>query len=313
MPKVSVIFPMYNVAEYVRDSLLSVLNQTYRDFELIAVNDGATDTTMDVFRQTAADAADDVTIRLIEKENGGLADARNAALEIAQGEYVAFVDSDDVIHPKYLETLVGDALRLGTELCAATYKMVTKETLHDFDEVVTGDLIDRAELMRLLLLRKKFTAGCWSLLIKRDLIERNGLRFNTDVRFSVDQAFIWQVTDLAERISVNYSKLYHYYLRPGSIMTATKKADLYSGVEHFTNVVNSLEHLPFDKEILINRWKIGILHSSAKLTEYDEYIEVKEKLGIRYRDCLKIPDMRIKALAVLGMISDKALYRVFAK
>lgn len=315
MPEVSVVFPMYNVSAYVRDSLTSVLNQTLRDFELIAVNDGSTDDTMRVFREVVDNARRDryIDIKLIEKENGGLADARNAALAQAKGRYVVFVDSDDVIHPGYLSSLVGDAHNFGADLAVATFKNVTADTLFDFEETVCGRPIDKAELMNMLLLRKKFVTGCWALLISRELIERNGLSFNTSVRFSVDQAFIWQVIDAADTITVNYSKLYHYYLRPGSIMTATKKADLYSGVDHFTRVVSGLRHLPFDKSILLSRWKIGILHSTAKLTDYAGYREVKDKLGISYRECLRIPDGRIKALALLGMISDRALYRVFSK
>lgn len=315
MPEVSVIFPMYNVAAYVRDSLTSVLNQTLRDYELIAVNDGSTDDTMDVFREVVDSARRDrhIDIKLIEKENGGLADARNAALARAKGRYVVFVDSDDVIHPGYLSSLVGDAHNFGADLAVSTFKHVAADALFDFEETVCGRPVDKAELMRMQLLRKKFVVGCTTMLVSRELIEKNGLSFNTEVRFSVDQAFIWQVIDAADTITVNYSKLYHYYLRPGSIMTATKKADIYSGAEHFTRVVNELEHLPFDRELLLDRWKIGILHSTAKLTDYPGYREVKDKLGIRYRRCLRIPDGRIKALALLGMISDRALYRIFAK
>ena len=313
MPKVSVIFPMYNVAAYVGDSLKSVLDQTFRDFELIAVNDGATDDTMEVFRRTMEQHGDGVVLKLIEKENGGLADARNAALPHAEGDYVVFIDSDDVIHPRYLETLVGDAERLGTELSASTYKIVGKDTLFDFEDTVSGEVIDRADLMMCHMLRKSFLIGCWTLLIKRDLIVRNGLCFNTAVKFSVDQAFIWQVMDLAEKISVNRSKLYHYYLRPGSIMTATKKADLYSGVDHFTTVVGTLKNLPFDKDILINRWKIGVLHTAAQLVDFNEYREVRRKLNLRYRDCLAIPDKKIKASALMGMVSERTLYRVFSQ
>ena len=313
MPKVSVIFPMYNVAGYVGDSLRSVLEQTYRDFELIAVNDGATDNTMEIFRDTMARFGDGAALKLIEKENGGLADARNAGLLHAEGEYVVFIDSDDVMHPRYLETLVGDAERFGAELSASTYKIVSKEALFSFEETVPGELIDRSELMMCHMLRKCFLIGCWTLLIKRDLIVRNGLCFNTDVKFSVDQAFIWKVMDLAGKISVNRSKLYHYYLRPGSIMTAAKKADLYSGAEHFTSVVGTLRNLPVNKDILINRWKIGVLHTAAQLVSFDEYREVRKKLDLRYRDCLAIPDPKIKASALMGMVSERTLYRVFAK
>lgn len=312
MPKVSVIFPMYNVAEYVRESVTSVLNQTFRDFELIAVNDGATDNTEDVFNDAIRDVSD-ITIKLIKKENGGLSDARNKGMDAAQGEYVVFVDSDDVIHPRYLEVMAADAERYDADLVVSTFKMVTKETLHDFEDTVPGEQIDQAEIMNKLLLRKDFITGCWCLMIRRSMITSNDLYFNTEVRFSEDQPYIWESVDLAERIVLNRSELYHYYLRPGSIMTASKKEAICSGVDHFTDVVNRLQHLPFPKETLINRWKFGIIHSAAKLTDYDGFKEIRETIGLEYRACLNNPDIRIKLLALLGIVAEKLLYRILKR
>lgn len=312
MPKVSVIFPMYNVAEYVKDSVTSVLNQTFRDFELIAVNDGATDNTEEVFNEATRDVSD-ITIKLIKKENGGLADARNKGLEVAQGEYVVFIDSDDVIHPKYLEVLLNDAERFDTDASFSSFKNVDPKTMFDFEDTVSGEMIDKQALMWLLLPRKKFLTACWCMLVKKSLLDKNGLRFNKKVKFSVDRAFIWKVIDLSDKISINYSQLYHYYLREGSIMTSTKKENLLSGVENFTREIRSLENLPFDSEILINRWKLGILHSSAKLVSFDDYRTLREEIGFSYREAMKIPTSRAKLLCTLGIVSEKMLYTIFVK
>ena len=312
MANVSVIFPMYNVSNYVEDSIKSVLQQTYRDYEVIAVNDGSTDSTVEVFNDAVKSFNQGVNVKLINKKNGGLADARNAALELATGNWIVFVDSDDVIHPRYLEILISDAERFSTDLSIATYKMVDSESLFEFDDVVSGKAVSKSRIMKLLLHRNRFRTGCWCLLIKRELIEKNGLRFNTDVRFSVDQAFIWKVIDVATSISMNYSRVYNYYLRPGSIMTSTKKESIYSGLEHFTNVVSSLNNLPFDSSILINRWKLGILHSTAKLTGFEDYYEVKQKLNFSYFEALRIPLLKTRIILLIGIVSDKLLYKVFA-
>ena len=169
MPKVSVIFPMYNVSAYVKESVGSVLNHTFRDFELIAVNDGSTDNTEVVFEEATRNASD-ITIKLIKKENGGLADARNAALEIARGEYIAFVDSDDVIHPKYLEVLMDDAKHFDTDASFSSFKYVNEKTLFDFEDTFGGEMIDKQKLMWLLLPRKKFFTACWCMLVKKRLL-----------------------------------------------------------------------------------------------------------------------------------------------
>lgn len=312
MPKVSVIFPMYNVSAYVKESVGSVLNQTFRDFELIAVNDGSTDNTEVVFEEATRNASD-ITIKLIKKENGGLADARNAALEIARGEYIAFVDSDDVIHPKYLEVLMDDAKHFDTDASFSSFKYVNEKTLFDFEDTFGGEMIDKQKLMWLLLPRKKFFTACWCMLVKKRLLDKNELRFNKQVKFSVDRAFIWKVIDLSDKISINYSQLYHYYPHEGSIMTATKKENLLSGVENFSREIRSLEHLPFDSEILINRWKLGVLHSSAKLLSFDEYRSLREEIGFSYRLSMRIPTFRAKLFCIIGIISEKMLYTIFVK
>ncbi len=103
MPKISVIVPVYKVEAYMHDCINSVLEQTYQDFEMILVDDGSPDNCGAICDEYAAK---DDRICVIHQQNGGLSAARNAGLDVAQGEYVTFVDSDDVLHPNYLEYLM---------------------------------------------------------------------------------------------------------------------------------------------------------------------------------------------------------------
>ena len=96
-PSISVIIPVYNVAPWLKECLDSVLNQTFRDMEIIIVDDGSTDSSPEIIKEYAEK---DNRIIAIRKENGGLGSARNVALKMAKGEYIAFVDSDDKIHPE---------------------------------------------------------------------------------------------------------------------------------------------------------------------------------------------------------------------
>lgn len=105
---VFIIVPVWNVEEFLEECLESIAVQTYGDFEVLMVDDGSTDASADICRQWVGR---DKRYRLIQKENRGLSSARNAGLRIAKGEYVTFVDSDDVIHPQYLETLMELAKR----------------------------------------------------------------------------------------------------------------------------------------------------------------------------------------------------------
>ena len=106
MPKISIIVPIYNVEKYLDKCIKSILNQSFEDFELILVNDGSTDSCgviCDKYKKL------DGRITVIHKANGGLSSARNAGIDIARGEYIGFVDSDDYIHEKMYEILYNNA------------------------------------------------------------------------------------------------------------------------------------------------------------------------------------------------------------
>ena len=101
MPIVSVIIPTYNAKELLIEAIDSVLSQTLSDLELLIIDDGSIDGTVE-----AVKAVDDPRIRYFYKDNGGVSSARNMGLDKATGQYIAFLDSDDLYHPKYLETMV---------------------------------------------------------------------------------------------------------------------------------------------------------------------------------------------------------------
>ena len=100
---ISVIVPVYNVEKYLAKCIDSLLAQTFSDFEILLVNDGSPDASGQI---CDALAKSDDRIRVIHKENGGAASARNSGLDAAKGDYIAFVDGDDLIHPQYLECLL---------------------------------------------------------------------------------------------------------------------------------------------------------------------------------------------------------------
>lgn len=102
-PKVSVIIPAYNAEKFIEETLQSVLNQSFQDFELIVLNDGSKDKTPEIVQEFCNK---DIRIKLINKANTGVSDTRNLGIELAQGEYIAFLDADDLYLPTYLEKKV---------------------------------------------------------------------------------------------------------------------------------------------------------------------------------------------------------------
>ena len=116
---VSIIIPVYNVQDYLARCVDSVLTQTYTDLEIILVDDGSIDISGDICDEYALH---DARVRVIHKENGGLSDARNAGLDVARGNYVAFIDADDYVHPSFVELLLKTINETGAQIAVSTWQ-----------------------------------------------------------------------------------------------------------------------------------------------------------------------------------------------
>lgn len=117
MPKVSVIIPVYNVEEYLRECLDSVVNQTLKDIEIICVNDGSTDSSRDILQEYADK---DNRIKIIDKKNGGISSARNLGMKASLGEFIGFLDSDDWIDLNFYEKLYDAAIKYNADIASAS-------------------------------------------------------------------------------------------------------------------------------------------------------------------------------------------------
>ena len=116
---VSIIVPVYNTEEYIRQCLDSILNQTYQNFESLLINDGSPDNSADICREYVSK---DSRFRYFEKENGGVSSARNLGIEHSKGEYITFIDSDDWVDSDYLEVLYNALIDENADISVSTYK-----------------------------------------------------------------------------------------------------------------------------------------------------------------------------------------------
>ncbi|MEG0087047.1 MAG: glycosyltransferase, partial [Niameybacter sp.] len=118
-PTLSIIVPVYNVEKYLPKCIESILAQSFTDFEVILIDDGATDKSGEICEEYANK---DTRIKIIHKENGGLSSARNAGIELSNGNYIGFVDSDDFIHPQMYEILLREARSSNSDVVICRYK-----------------------------------------------------------------------------------------------------------------------------------------------------------------------------------------------
>lgn len=139
IPLISIIVPVYKVEQFIHECVDSIIDQTYNHLEIILVNDGSPDRCGEICEEYAKQ---DHRIVVIHKENGGLSSARNAGLDICKGEYIAFIDSDDVIHPQFVELLYANIKEADLAFCEMlgfdSHLGITKE--EKIEDVLTKDL-----------------------------------------------------------------------------------------------------------------------------------------------------------------------------
>ena len=207
---ISIIVPIYNVEPYLRRCVDSLLRQSYEDFELILVDDGSPDNCGNICDEYAAE---DSRVRVVHKPNGGLSDARNAGLEIAQGEYIAFVDSDDWIAKDYLARLLAALLETDADICECdVFRTSGEETS---SEQGTPAVYKTIEALEQLIHDGVFRQHVWNKLYRREII--------ADILFpkgktNEDEFWTYQVFGNAKKVAKISDVLYFYFQRPGSIM-----------------------------------------------------------------------------------------------
>jgi len=218
---VSIIVPVYKVEEYIDKCIKSILTQSLVDIEIIMVDDGSPDNCGDI---ADSYAKEDSRVKVVHKKNGGLSSARNAGIDVATGEYIGFVDSDDWIEPNMMETMYNAAKQEEADLVICNYRRIYDDRVEDNylklqDETIELNKIGINEYFSEYFFPYIHGHEAWNKIYKREIIENNKLKFekNIDV-FSEDMLFNLDVLCHVDKIcSVNLT-LYNYLQRENSIM-----------------------------------------------------------------------------------------------
>lgn len=285
---ISMIIPVYNVEKYLERCLESVFAQTYSDYEVVLVDDGSSDHSGEL---CDALAKRDARVRVIHKDNGGLSSARNTGLEAADGEYITFVDSDDVIHPYYLEKLWQACEETDADIAMGRLtRFKEKEAL--FKEPNSeGTLVVKTGVETLYSYFDKknevadFVSACCKL-YKRKLFDE--IRF-PERRLFEDEFTTYRLYYKAQKVSISSDILYYYYVNDSGItrnLTLMKRCDEYDA---------QWERIKFFQEHqLTDLWKLALREylATAQWDLRDSYKEAYDpKLSAfqrQYKNVLKI-------------------------
>lgn len=238
MIKVSVIIPVYNVEQYIRQCVLSILNQTLKDIELILVNDGSEDKSMEVIEDLIECNSN---IIVINKKNGGLSSARNEGIRHARGTYLMFVDSDDYIESDYIEILYNQCIKHNLDIAIGNYKKLietklVKETRKGLTQ--EGDILTGTELMYKLCKSNNYRPEVWDDMYKTEYILKNKLYFQEGILHE-DEDFTPKALVYAERVKFVNSYGYIYRQRNNSIMNSSININNINGlIVTINNLIN---------------------------------------------------------------------------
>lgn len=219
MPKISVIVPVYNVAEYLRECLDSIINQTLKDIEIICINDGSKDNSIEILSEYAKN---DSRITVIDKENQGISIARNEGFEAARGEYVAFMDSDDyLLDMDYFERLLNAAEKYQADIAVVGIirgndkkQQVLLEYTH---EEVAEEYIDKLKLCDV-----PDSNYVWNKIYKRESLKATGVVFPEGKMYE-DIFYTYQVLYKIGKVVSVPNINYFYRKRPNSIIKKSNK------------------------------------------------------------------------------------------
>lgn len=220
MSKVSIIIPVYNVAAHVEACLRSVMTQTYQDLEILVCDDGSADGSGEICDRLAAE---DARIQVMHIANSGVSAARNTCLDLATGDYIAPVDSDDLIEPDYIEQILTVCEEKGTDIAFCDYQKVSEdgERIGDSTETNTTTCVIYTNTECLEHMYHPTSSGMsivpWGKIYRRSLFEEPQIRYPVG-QIHEDQSTTFQLFYAAHSIGYLPMVLYSYRIRSGSIM-----------------------------------------------------------------------------------------------
>lgn len=280
---VSIIVPVYNVEQYLKECIESILAQTWKNFEVILVDDGSTDSSGKICDEYSQKKE---FISVIHKKNGGLSSARNAGIDVAQGDYLAFIDSDDVVHPRYLSELVAIVKKEKADLAACHFCVGSLCRWKNFSEV-KYDIRCNEDVLKKMNDNDVVVTVAWNKLYHAKFFREYGLRYPVG-KIHEDMFLTPQILYYTKKMVITNEQLYFYRQRENSIMNSSfsiKQLDALDAIEFRIELFQhwNKQYLQASEYESYIR-KSNELYKKMKEEETDLYIEAQERIKTKMKD-----------------------------
>ena len=295
---ISVIVPVYNTGIFLSKCIQSILDQTYSNIEIICINDGSTDNSLEILNEFASK---DKRIIVISQENSGVSSARNRGLEIATGDYISFVDSDDSLAPNMYSVLIELMQKYDADIAHCGYKRV-REDGTSFDVKGTKTLVvqNSIDAATYLLSGKAFTGSLCNKLIKRELFE--SINFDSNISFNEDVLVCYELFMKSKHIVFFDDSLYFYYEHQNS--SCSRANGLIKAID-----CNKVAKFIYDSSPNEIKYTSGARYYYTLIELYRARLFDK---GTKSKDCFKSIDNEIRILKNANIsISKKQNFNYF--
>ena len=309
---VSVVVPVYKVEDYIINTLKSIVSQTYKDLELILVDDGTPDQSIKIAEEYLKDKT--IEWRVIHKKNAGLSAARNTGIENAKGEFIICPDSDDYIEPITIASMVQYAQEQHLSCVFCGYKLVTIENISQYDECAAQTMVYDAAKLRKLFLERRIKLLVPGMLLKKSVYDR--IKYDPQCPYDEDIHFLWRL--LFQNNSYGYiANSYYHYLSRGNSMVHTLKPENYlASSKAYSIMVEELAQMYPSEIKLIKKihpkYKLGGLHVLSKANDFDIFENTVIQDGYR-KDMLRLifqPNAKLSLYAMIYCVSLRAFYAI---
>ena len=307
--KISVIIPIYNVEKYIRQCLESVIDQTLKDIEIIIVNDGTRDNSMEIVEEYISDER----IKIINKENGGLSSARNAGMKEAKGKYICFIDSDDFIEKTMMEELYNKIEETNSDVADSDVFLYDNK-IHEIKERKNKEY---QKIEKGLFLWGRYNVEVWNKIYRKKFLLDNNIFFEEGI-IHEDDLFSIKVLFLTNKIEhINKSFYYYRINRSGSIMTDVNiEKKLYS-LKVIINRIKELQKIiTYDSfsflmlKLLEIRYLVGINLITKEEIEKNKVKELENEIGSNWKKLSELEKMILKNFLRERIVNEKFFYNI---
>lgn len=270
MALVSVIVPIYNVEKYLRQCISSILAQTMKDLEIICVNDGSTDNSLEILNKFASY---DSRVKVISKQNSGYGDSMNIGIDNAEGEYIGIVESDDYILPDMFSSLFREAKEKDADVVKSNYYSISERAGRNYEEILSGipyhTIFSSNDYMKIW----DIIPSIWSGLYKKDFLEKHKILFHTSAGASYQDISFWYKVLLSAKKIVCVPEAYLCYRSDNENSSVKSPKKVFCIMDEFRVIKKYIKekHLEFMLPIILKEQFIHYIGNYFRIDSLYQY------------------------------------------